>query len=266
MVKKYFLACMLGCGFVNAQIFSENFNSGTALPTGWTTTNTASPQQWEVGNLAFYTFFSNNVAFFDDDHAGDGSDNSQAMITSPVINLANFPNAKLNFKYCNYIFFSDTTIKVEVFNGTNWVEVFTHTGEMFNLDANSDEILTQVSDIDLSSYINANFKVRFVYNDLSNWSFGCAIDDVIISNGNLGTSELVSIKKNIEIFPSVVSDVLNLKSASKIIKVHVFDTVGRKIDVKLDENKVDVRNLITGNYIIFIETAEGKVSKKFIKK
>ena len=68
-MKKITLS-LLGCfAFmnVNAQIFSENFNASTSLPTGWTTNATTGSEVWEVGNTAFYEEFTDNVAFFDDD-------------------------------------------------------------------------------------------------------------------------------------------------------------------------------------------------------
>jgi len=41
---------------------------------------------------------------------------------------------------------------------------------------------------------------------------------------------------------------------------------GRKINVRLDGEKVDVKNLPSGTYLINIETKEGVSSQKFIKK
>ncbi|UHO40040.1 T9SS type A sorting domain-containing protein [Chryseobacterium capnotolerans] len=38
------------------------------------------------------------------------------------------------------------------------------------------------------------------------------------------------------------------------------------MDATLDGNRIDVRNLNTGGYIINIETKEGKTTEKFIKK
>lgn len=266
MIKKYFLAVMFGCGFVKAQIFSENFNSAAALPTGWTATNASSTYQWAVGNYAFGGDFTSNVAFFDDDDAGATSMNSAATITSPIINLASFPNAKLSFKYCNVVYDFDTTIKAEVFNGTSWVQVFTHTGDEYDFDLDDNVLLTQVNNIDLTGYTNANFRIRFVYNDAGDYSYGCAVDDIIVSNGILGTSEASTVKKNVEVFPSVTSDYLNIKSASKIDAVNIFDATGRRINIKLDENRVNVMNLPIGNYIISVETKDGKVTRKFIKK
>lgn len=40
----------------------------------------------------------------------------------------------------------------------------------------------------------------------------------------------------------------------------------RKMDAQLSDNKVDVKNLESGAYIINVETTKGKSTEKFIKK
>ena len=72
--------------------------------------------------------------------------------------------------------------------------------------------------------------------------------------------------KNIDVYPNPVSDFLNVKSALKIERFSVFDISGKNINVKMNENRIDVRTLPAGAYIINIETKDGKTTKKFIKK
>lgn len=72
--------------------------------------------------------------------------------------------------------------------------------------------------------------------------------------------------KDIEIHPNPVSDLLTVKTDLKIENVNVSDLSGKNINVTLRENKVDVRNLPAGSYIISIETKEERITKKFIKK
>ncbi len=73
--------------------------------------------------------------------------------------------------------------------------------------------------------------------------------------------------RNIEIFPNPVSDLLTIKTDQKVENVSVNDISGKNSNVTiLRDNKVDVRNLPAGSYIITIETKEGKTTRKFIKK
>ncbi len=73
-------------------------------------------------------------------------------------------------------------------------------------------------------------------------------------------------KRSISIYPNPTSDILNIKTDSKINAVSVVDMTGRKVDVKLNDTQVDVRSLPAGTYLINIETKDGISTKKFIKK
>jgi len=66
--------------------------------------------------------------------------------------------------------------------------------------------------------------------------------------------------------PIPAIDILNIRTKAKIEKVTVFDASGKAVNVKLDGDKIDVRSLATGNYLINVETKEGTSTQKFIKK
>ncbi|WP_347216928.1 T9SS type A sorting domain-containing protein [Chryseobacterium sp.] len=82
----------------------------------------------------------------------------------------------------------------------------------------------------------------------------------------LGTHEIFSNVKKTTISPNPTVDYLNVNSAEKIKSVEIFDMSGRKMNTNLNENRIDVKNLNPGSYIISIETKEGKTTEKFIKK
>jgi len=73
------------------------------------------------------------------------------------------------------------------------------------------------------------------------------------------------LNKNIEIYPNPVADFLTVRTDLKLENVSVSDVSGKNINVTLRDNKVDVKSLPAGTYIITIETKEGKTTKKFIK-
>lgn len=89
--------------------------------------------------------------------------------------------------------------------------------------------------------------------------------DTFSITGTLGTSDLV-LTKNASLSPNPTSDILNIKTDSKINAVSVVDMTGRKVNVKLQGNQVDVKELPVGNYLINIETKDGVSTQKFIKK
>lgn len=86
------------------------------------------------------------------------------------------------------------------------------------------------------------------------------------NNAVLGTTEVFSNIKEIAVSPNPTLDYLFIKAKSKVNKIEVFDVAGRKMNVSSNEERVDVRGLQTGNYIIKVETKEGITSQKFIKK
>lgn len=98
-----------------------------------------------------------------------------------------------------------------------------------------------------------------------------AVDNVLVEFTNtatLGVDNVVvkEAKSFIMISPNPTSDILNIKTDSKINAVSVVDMTGRKVDVKLNGTQVDVRSLPAGTYLINIETKDGISTEKFIKK
>ncbi|MCD1117035.1 T9SS type A sorting domain-containing protein [Chryseobacterium turcicum] len=97
--------------------------------------------------------------------------------------------------------------------------------------------------------------------DLWNVEFS---NNVTLSVGE--TKEAVAGKLFISIYPNPTSDILNIKTDSKINSVSIVDITGKKVNVKLEGDKVDVRNLPAGMYLINVETKDGISTEKFIKK
>lgn len=96
-------------------------------------------------------------------------------------------------------------------------------------------------------------------------------DNILVENTNaasLSTNELNdnNVSKLVSVYPNPTTDVLNINSDSKINKVSVYDMTGKKIDVKLDGDKVNVQALPAGAYLINIENKDGVSTEKFIKK
>ena len=270
-MKKYLLL-LVACGICNAQVFSENFD-GNGLPTGWTTNNPDTSYNWGVGMQSGFASFPSGAAFFDDDAAGPNGINTNARLVSPVINLSGVTNPKLSFKYANQIYIDDTILKVEAFNGTSWVQIFTHSGDAgdWTIDlATLTYILTtyvDATDIDLSPYANANFQLRFVYDDVGDYSFGTVVDDVVITAGALGTTE-VSMKNEMQVYPNPVKDFVHIQSNNLKFdsKVTVLDMSGRQVKTfKGQSDGYNLSDLAKGNYLILIDDKKEIISKKIIK-
>ncbi|AZA83847.1 hypothetical protein C1637_13560 [Chryseobacterium lactis] len=107
-------------------------------------------------------------------------------------------------------------------------------------------------------------QLRFVHNNAS----GVAFIDNIKVNGELvlAVKEGKSKNKILQVYPNPASDILNIVATSEIKHVSVTDISGKMINVRLEGNKIDVKSLPTGNYILNVETKEGKSAQRFIKK
>ncbi|WP_100074383.1 T9SS type A sorting domain-containing protein [Chryseobacterium camelliae] len=96
------------------------------------------------------------------------------------------------------------------------------------------------------------------------------IDNYVVeasSNATLATDDVKNTKTSvIAIGPNPAIDYLNILTEEKINAVEIFDVTGRKVPVALEGNRINVRDLNAGTYIISFETKAGKVSEKFIKK
>lgn len=204
----------------HAQLFFEDFNGGS-MPSGWAVNNPDTVFNWAVGSQSGFAVFSNGAAFFDDDNAGPSSANRSARMVSPVINLGSSANPKLSFKYANMVYDLDSSIKVEVFNGTSWVQVFSSSGDSgqwgidwntFMYTINSYE---EATGIDLTPYANSNFQIRFVYDDAGDYSYGAVIDDVTITDETLITFAPTS--------PQIYGSNLTLSASSSDASVTQFD-------------------------------------------
>ncbi|AKK74343.1 hypothetical protein HX13_09790 [Chryseobacterium sp. P1-3] len=102
---------------------------------------------------------------------------------------------------------------------------------------------------------------------ISQDQFGFAVDDFkVTTTGTLATSEVSKKVSAAAVYPNPVSDILTIYAKEKINNIEIFDISGRKINAILNNEKVDVKNLNPGSYIINIETKEGKITEKFIKK
>ncbi len=90
------------------------------------------------------------------------------------------------------------------------------------------------------------------------------IDSFQVTRSTMATGEVS--RNKLSLYPNPATDFINLKGTDKLKSIAVYDMSGRKVPATLNGNAVDVRGLANGTYLIDIETDNGKVSQKFIKK
>jgi hypothetical protein len=184
---------------------NEDFNSGRNLPAGWTVTTLSGSVNWKItddgsnaqANVPPGTFAGesglNNIdgtffAVFDDDSLGAPSTNNTAAIVTPVFDNSAAVRTDLsfdyNFKKNTLVAGSVDSFYVQVFDGSNWVSVFSVTSDDCGYYTGSPCTLNGFPSaiIDITAYANANCQVRFVYFDGNDWSFYVGVDNVQISS------------------------------------------------------------------------------------
>ena len=67
-------------------------------------------------------------------------------------------------------------------------------------------------------------------------------------------------------YPNPVKDFLNFKTEQNVLKVEIYDITGRILSLTtVSENKIDLSNLKTGNYILKLYTEKGIIKTKIVK-
>ena len=122
-----------------------------------------------------------------------------------------------------------------------------------------------------SGALGANKNVQaidFVYDDFGT---GFRVDNIQINNlPTLSTNEL-SKKESVKIYPNPVTERLSIETDGKISSIAIFDAKGSLIR-NIQENGisngkvVNVSDLLTGVYVVKVKTSTSEFTKKFIKK
>lgn len=75
-----------------------------------------------------------------------------------------------------------------------------------------------------------------------------------------------SLTEEVSIFPNPSSEFINIDIPSHISinKVNLYDALGKNIDITFKDNTINVSNIVSGMYILNIETDKGSLSKRVI--
>jgi len=96
--------------------------------------------------------------------------------------------------------------------------------------------------------------------------YGEVEDYNVVIASTLGTNDITK-KDNFGIYPNPVSDILNVTKVSNKATYEIHNVVGQVVKKgTIDNNKVNVTELLKGNYIISIKDNNISESFKFIKK
>lgn len=72
--------------------------------------------------------------------------------------------------------------------------------------------------------------------------------------------------KDYKIYPNPTGDFINIETKNKISKIEIYNLLNKSFPVSYKDNKVDVSNLSSDNYILIIHANSDKKTVHFIKK
>ncbi|MET3036352.1 T9SS type A sorting domain-containing protein [Chryseobacterium sp. NRRL B-14859] len=120
--------------------------------------------------------------------------------------------------------------------------------------------------IDEGSAVNSSNidQLRFVHNN----AVGSAYIDHIKINTEmaLAVKETVSKGHFLSLSPNPAPDFVKINSSQQIKEVKVYDTTGKQMNVKLEADTLDIKELLPGVYLVNIKTEDQNFTEKFIKK
>ncbi|MEH6536662.1 MAG: choice-of-anchor J domain-containing protein, partial [Psychroserpens sp.] len=171
-----FIVLIFTFSMVEAQTYlQENFDA--EIPATWTVTDEggATGDSWISGQQGGgNTLNGTNCAIVDSDTNGNGTELIETL-TSPVFDTTGAVALFFDFDQFYNNIGADSAV-VEVFDGTNWVELLNQTANAGNFDAPDEQ------HIDITAYSNANMQVRFIYNDGNDWAWYWLVDNVQVYN------------------------------------------------------------------------------------
>ncbi|MGB5419434.1 T9SS type A sorting domain-containing protein [Algibacter sp.] len=97
----------------------------------------------------------------------------------------------------------------------------------------------------------------------SNTQFVIAFDDLIVSSSTLSTKN--NVLENISIFPNPVTDFLNIGHVKNLKSIRIYNSLGQLVK-ETNQEKIDLRDVNRGVYLIQINTGENILNKRIIKR
>ncbi len=101
------------------------------------------------------------------------------------------------------------------------------------------------------------------------YQYQCNIHTSMQGSFTVSTSSKQKISvSNIQIYPTIISDFVNIKSENPIISIQIHSILGTKVlskDIQSKQTVLNLVNLESGYYFITINTIEGIITQKIIK-
>jgi hypothetical protein len=266
-----FLSVLLVLG-VSAQTLSEDFESTTFPPTGWSIQSPDGGTGWArvAAGLTPIPGWQGGVVTTAPVNGGMGvafctwttggtASNDQYLITkqfTPV--TGDFFNCWIR----KFGAFADNlVIKVSI-TGNQVADFTSNLDSIHYLAADSGY---QYVSYDLSNFVGQSIYIAFRETVVDNVNDGAAI---FVDNVHVGTPSGINginRKVYVNVFPNPSSDYVNVNLNEEILSVKLSNAIGQQVysrEVNSTETRIETRDLDSGLYILSIETAGSTINQK----
>ena len=225
-------------------------------------------------------YFSPQTSITDSPYSNYSNNSEEIIQLINTINLSGFTYAEINFdaKWNIESGYDYVQLEISTDNGNTWIPqcgkyttkgIETHDYALDEplYDGNQSEWVNE--NILLSEYLGDEISLRFkLYTDGGLRRDGFYFDNFEIKglSENLSNSEIQ--QNNSTVFPNPVSDYLNIRSENEILKIQIYDLLGKNL-IKTEKDNlasVNLSLLSPGVYIVKIFSDEIVESKRIIKK
>jgi Leucine-rich repeat (LRR) protein len=193
-------------------------------------------------------------------------------------------NTALTYLYC----FRNQLTSLDVSNNTALTNLYCFRNQLTSLDASNNTALTyldcdsnQLTSLDVRNGNNTNFtdfystnnpNLRCIFVDVAsysttNWTNIDPASKFVNNEGACGvlSSEYNAFELNVTIHPNPTDNYLFIEGNKNPISISIYNLLGKKVMFKSNTDKIDVKELPSGVYVIRISDGVGQTNRKFIK-
>ncbi|MBU0474294.1 MAG: T9SS type A sorting domain-containing protein [Bacteroidetes bacterium] len=256
----------------NVDILSENFDSETFPPNGWTQYITSVDNTWKKGNPVDNSFTSIDPTSVYSAICTWVAANQDELLYSPYLN---FPQGKINLDF--YVGHSTTwlvdatiVLYITLDNGANWTQ-------LWQAQNDGAEWKWREINLDLSAYQN-NSNVVLAWRYVGNDGDIIAIDNVKITGETVDVNDEIIIPNKFELSqnypnpfnPSTTINYSILKAGDVSLKVYnirgevVSELVNKHQSYGNYSITFNASNLASGTYIYELKSGDNRIAKKML--